>query len=65
MLICNRQTLWQLSGRAVVLQRGTIFVPTTGGISHSPLELTSRDDCVRDANVLLGAILELDRLDTV
>jgi N-carbamoyl-L-amino-acid hydrolase len=40
---------------------GMIFVPSVGGISHSPKELTTWDDCARGANVLLGAVLELDR----
>ena len=40
---------------------GMIFVPSVGGISHSPKELTSWEDCARGADVLLGAVLELDR----
>ena len=44
---------------------GMIFVPGVGGISHSPRELTSWDDCARGANTLLGAVLELDRRDSV
>ena len=44
---------------------GMIFVPSIGGISHSPRELTAWDDCARGAGVLLGAILDLDRRDTV
>ena len=44
---------------------GMIFVPSIGGISHSPRELTSWDDCARGANVLLGAILELDGRDSI
>jgi N-carbamoyl-L-amino-acid hydrolase len=40
---------------------GMIFVPSIGGISHSPKELTSWEDCARGANVLLNAVLELDR----
>jgi N-carbamoyl-L-amino-acid hydrolase len=40
---------------------GMIFVPSVGGISHSPKELTSWDDCARGANVLLNAVLQLDR----
>ena len=44
---------------------GMIFVPSIGGISHSRRELTSWADCARGANVLLGTVLELDRLDTV
>jgi N-carbamoyl-L-amino-acid hydrolase len=40
---------------------GMIFVPSIGGISHSPRERTDWDDCARGADVLLGAILEVDR----
>jgi N-carbamoyl-L-amino-acid hydrolase len=40
---------------------GMIFVPSVGGISHSPRELTTWDDCARGADVLLGAVLEMDR----
>ena len=41
---------------------GMIFVPSIGGISHSPKELTSWRDCSNGANVLLHAVLTLDRL---
>ncbi len=44
---------------------GMVFVPSVGGISHSPKELTTWDDCTRGANVLLGAVLELDARDSV
>lgn len=44
---------------------GMIFVPSVGGISHSPRELTTWEDCARGANVLLGAVLELDRRDSI
>lgn len=40
---------------------GMIFVPSVGGISHSPKELTRWDDCARGADVLLHAVLEMDR----
>ncbi len=40
---------------------GMIFVPSVGGVSHSPNELTSWQDCSRGADALLGSILELDR----
>lgn len=40
---------------------GMIFVPSIGGISHSPKELTSWQDCTNGANVLLQTILALDR----
>ena len=41
---------------------GMIFVPSAGGISHSPKELTRWEDCTNGANVLLNAVLEVDRL---
>jgi N-carbamoyl-L-amino-acid hydrolase len=41
---------------------GMIFVPSVAGISHSPRELTHWDDCARGADVLLGAVLEMDRV---
>ena len=40
---------------------GMIFVPSIRGISHSPLELTSWEDCARGADILLGTVLEMDR----
>jgi len=41
---------------------GMIFVPSVGGVSHSPKELTHWDDCARGADVLLRTVLEMDRL---
>jgi N-carbamoyl-L-amino-acid hydrolase len=41
---------------------GMIFVPSIGGISHSPKELTPWDDCANGANVLLRAVLDMDRV---
>ena len=41
---------------------GMIFVPSVGGISHSPKELTSWSDCANGANVLLHAVLALDEM---
>jgi N-carbamoyl-L-amino-acid hydrolase len=38
-----------------------IFVPSIGGISHSPKELTRWEDCANGANVLLQSVLSLDR----
>lgn len=38
---------------------GMIFVPSVGGISHSPKEFTEWDDVVRGANVLLHTVLYL------
>jgi N-carbamoyl-L-amino-acid hydrolase len=39
---------------------GMIFVPSVGGISHSPRELTRWDDCANGANALLHTVLALD-----
>jgi N-carbamoyl-L-amino-acid hydrolase len=44
---------------------GMIFVPSVGGISHSPKELTTWDDCTRGADVLLKTVLDLDQRDSV
>jgi beta-ureidopropionase / N-carbamoyl-L-amino-acid hydrolase len=41
---------------------GMIFVPSVGGISHSPRELTRWSDCANGANVLLQTILRMDTL---
>jgi N-carbamoyl-L-amino-acid hydrolase len=41
---------------------GMIFVPSVGGVSHSPKELTHWDDCARGADVLLRTVLEIDRI---
>jgi N-carbamoyl-L-amino-acid hydrolase len=40
---------------------GMIFVPSVGGVSHSPKELTTWQDCANGGNVLLQAVLALDR----
>jgi beta-ureidopropionase / N-carbamoyl-L-amino-acid hydrolase len=37
-----------------------IFVPSIGGISHTPRELTSCADCARGADVLLHAVPQSD-----
>lgn len=39
---------------------GMIFVPSVDGVSHSPRELTSWDDCARGAQVLLDTVLAMD-----
>ncbi len=44
---------------------GMIFVPSIGGISHSPKELTNWDDCANGANVLLRTVLDLDQRDSI
>src|SRR3989441_183148 len=40
---------------------GMIFVPSVGGISHSPREFSRPQDIANGANVLLHALLKLDR----
>ncbi|HEY7202385.1 MAG TPA: Zn-dependent hydrolase [Candidatus Dormibacteraeota bacterium] len=46
------------------IPQAMIFVPSVGGVSHSPDELTPPERCVDGARVLLRALLELDeRLD--
>ena len=40
---------------------GMIFVPSRGGISHSPLEYSSPEDVANGAEVLYRTVLRLDR----
>jgi beta-ureidopropionase / N-carbamoyl-L-amino-acid hydrolase len=49
----------QSLGRAGV-PIGMIFVPSQGGISHSPRESTDGDDCARGAEVLYRVLRTLD-----
>jgi beta-ureidopropionase / N-carbamoyl-L-amino-acid hydrolase len=46
---------------AKIMPMGMIFIPSIGGISHSPKELSSWQDCANGANVLLETVLELAR----
>lgn len=46
---------------ALIAPTGMIFVPSKGGISHSPKEFTSAEDMANGANVLLHTILALDK----
>jgi N-carbamoyl-L-amino-acid hydrolase len=39
---------------------GMIFVPSIGGISHSPKELSTWGDCANGANVLLHTLMAVD-----
>jgi N-carbamoyl-L-amino-acid hydrolase len=39
---------------------GMIFIPSVGGISHSPKEFSYDGDIENGANVLLGTVLSLD-----
>lgn len=46
---------------ALIAPTGMIFVPSKGGISHSPDEFTSAEDMANGANVLLHTLLLLDK----
>lgn len=46
---------------ALIVPTGMIFVPSRGGISHSPEEFTSAKDMANGANVLLHTLLALDK----
>ena len=46
---------------ALIAPAGMIFVPSVGGISHSPKEFTAASDMANGANVLMRTILALDR----
>ncbi|MEP6620894.1 MAG: Zn-dependent hydrolase [bacterium] len=44
-----------------VAPMGMIFVPSVGGISHSPREFSNPEDCANGADVLLNAVIAADR----
>jgi N-carbamoyl-L-amino-acid hydrolase len=46
---------------AKIAPTGMIFVPSIGGVSHSPKEFTLMKDVANGANVLLHTILKIDR----
>lgn len=46
---------------AKIAPTGMIFVPSVGGISHSPREFTRTKDMVNGVNVLLQTILKIDQ----
>jgi len=46
---------------AKITPTGMIFVPSRGGISHSPKEFTSAEDMANGASVLAGTILAIDQ----
>ncbi|MBD3414112.1 MAG: hydantoinase/carbamoylase family amidase [Candidatus Aminicenantes bacterium] len=47
---------------AKITPTGMIFVPSVGGISHSPKEFTKLQDCANGINVLLHSVLKIDRI---
>jgi N-carbamoyl-L-amino-acid hydrolase len=46
---------------AKITPTGMIFVPSVGGISHSPREFTTLQDCANGVNVLLHSVLKIDK----
>ncbi len=46
---------------ARIAPMGMIFIPSIGGISHSPREFSRAEDITRGANVLFNAVLAMDR----
>jgi N-carbamoyl-L-amino-acid hydrolase len=46
---------------SLIAPMAMIFVPSVGGISHSPKEFTKAEDLTNGANVLLQTILKVDR----
>ena len=47
---------------ASIAPQAMLFVPSQGGVSHSPDEYTIPEDCINGARVLLGALLRLDNM---
>ena len=61
----SRQTMPSGAGHdaqeiARIAPMAMIFVPSVGGISHSPKEFTKAEDVVNGANVLLNAVIAAD-----
>lgn len=46
---------------ARIAPMGMIFIPSVGGISHSPREFSRPEDITNGANVLMGAVLGADQ----
>jgi N-carbamoyl-L-amino-acid hydrolase len=46
---------------AQIAPAGMIFVPSVGGVSHSPREFTRPRDMANGADVLLHTVLAIDR----
>ena len=42
---------------------GMIFIPSLHGISHSPEEYSSPQDCANGTNVLLRSLIAIDNYD--
>ena len=48
---------------ATIVPTGLLFVPSIGGVSHSPKEYTKPEDLARGANVVLHTVLKIDKRD--
>jgi N-carbamoyl-L-amino-acid hydrolase len=46
---------------ARIAPMGMIFVPSVGGISHSPKELTRWEDAANGCEVLYRTVMEIDK----
>lgn len=46
---------------SLIAPMAMIFVPSVGGVSHSPKEFTKAEDMINGANVLLQTILNVDK----
>ena len=46
---------------ASIAPQAMLFVPSQKGISHSPDEFTDMENCILGANILLSALIKLDR----
>lgn len=60
------RSMWSGAGHdaqilAARVPMAMLFVPSVGGVSHSPAERTDDDDLVAGAQALLDAVLALDR----
>ncbi len=42
-----------------ICSSGMVFIPSVGGISHSPKEFSKWEDCINGANVLLHSAMKL------
>jgi N-carbamoyl-L-amino-acid hydrolase len=47
---------------AAIAPQAMLFVPSRGGISHSPQEFTTPEHCVLGAQVLLATLLKVDEM---
>jgi len=50
---------------ALIAPTGMLFVPSKGGISHSPEEFTSPEAIVKGVNVLVGTLLKVDTMESI